>query len=307
MVYLAQLGVHLIPMYLEPDAVYNAAACVMLPYMSLALGGAGKGPLHPDLKDMKMPVYRYLKEVDLPTYNMDVDLPLINRGAVTRFFSFPTQEESADVLAKVNVSAGRVYTYDIQVHTRTDALVDGKFDMTLPTNEDTVGYMILNKDGSYEPLIPKSSMLGYNVATVWVDEHGCAPFTINLDSEGNPIIGDGSNGTLALPLPPNDDLVGVQIVEVIKSDGQKVEGEADVAASVLKINASLSRLTITVTEKLADGSTNAITLPVLVSANSTGTYNVGPYSVSVAIANNVVENCKIDAYSGDYYKYEMSR
>ena len=214
-IYLAQLGIHMIPMYMEPDAVYNAAACVMLPYMSLALGGSGSGSLHPDLKDMEMPVYRYLKTVDLPTYDMNVDLPLFNRGAVARFFNFPTQDEVAVIADKIKQTSIRVYNYDIQVHTRNDALVAGKFDMTLPTNADTKSYRILKKDGTYVDLVPTSTMLGYNVATITVADVSLNPFTIRLDGSGQPIVDDGGNGTLAQALPPNDDLIGMQIVEVL--------------------------------------------------------------------------------------------
>ena len=216
-IYLAQLGIHMIPMYLEPDAVYNAAACLMLPYMSLKLGGAGNQSLAPALKDMEMPVYRYMKEVNLPTYAMNVDLPLINRGGVPRFFQFPTQDETKALAEKLGKEEIRVYNFDIQVHARTDALVDGKFDMTLPTNEDTIGYMILKKDGTYVELpTQENKMLGWNVATIVVDEFGNVPFTVDVRTNGRPVVDDGSNRSLAQALPPADDLIGVQIIEVVK-------------------------------------------------------------------------------------------
>jgi hypothetical protein len=61
-------------------------------------------------------------------------------------------------------------------------------------------------------------MVGWNVASVVVADHGCAPFTIDIDSSTNrPKVGDGSNRTLPRALPANDDLIGVRIVEILGS------------------------------------------------------------------------------------------
>ena len=302
-IYLGQIAINLIPMYMEPDAVYNAAACVMLPYMSLALGGAGVGSLHPDLKDMEMPMYRYLLEEDLPTYDMNVELPLVNRGAVPRFFNFPTQDEVKVVADKVKQSAIKVYNYDVQVHTRTDALVDGKIDITLPTNADTKSYMVMKKDGTYEALVPHSNMLGYNVATLVIAEHGVLPFTVDLDQDGRPVVGDGADRTLPRGLPPQDDLIGVQIIEVLADSNKVIEASAQAVAMMLP---GSPRLTITVTEVLYDGSKNNITLTTAGSAG-VATYSVGPYSISVnaqgALGMIVIVPAQIVDYSGDGYKY----
>jgi len=216
-IYLAQPLIHQIPTYMEPDLPWNAASCIYLPYMSLALGGAGSGYLSPALVGVEMPAYRYLKEVDLPTYDMDHHTLLINRGAVTRFYSYQTQENIAAVSAATGEKYIKVYDYDIQVHARTNALVNGRFNVMLPTNRNTKGYLILRRNGTYEALVPNSTMAGWNVATVVVNDHGRVPFTINMNSLGNPIVGDGSNRTLAHALPPHDDLIGVRIVEIVES------------------------------------------------------------------------------------------
>jgi hypothetical protein len=143
--------------------------------------------------------------------------PLINRGAVVRFYKYQTQESIATIAAAVGEKHIRVYEYDIQVHTRTDALVNGRFDIMLPTNKNTKGYLILKKDGTYQTLTPNSTMLGWNVGTVAVADHGNVPFTVNLDSNGRPVVVDGANRTLAHSLPPNDDLIGLRIVEITSS------------------------------------------------------------------------------------------
>jgi Synergist-CTERM protein sorting domain-containing protein len=226
-VYLGQLRVHLIPMYMEPDFPWNAASCIFLPYMSVALGGASTGALSPSLVEVEMPAYRYLKEVDLPTYDLDHFLPLINRGGVPRFFSYHTKDSVkaiADGLGIKPPQTIKVFDYDIQLHTRTDALVNGRFDMSLPTSENTSSYMIQKKDGTYAPLATHSSMIGSNIATIVVADHGRAPWTVDLDNAGRPAVGDGSYRTVPKALPAFDDLIGVRIVEII---GEEDDGGGD--------------------------------------------------------------------------------
>jgi hypothetical protein len=229
-VYLAQLPIHLIPIYMEPDLPWNVASCIFLPYMSLAIGGGGGGAsganLHEGLIGVEMPAYRYLKEVDLPTYEVDHYLPLVNKGAVPRFFAYHTQEEIAAIAADCGEGSVKVYDYDFQVHS-TDALIRdagaprGKFDITLPTSKGVKGYKILVNDGkgrTYEDLIPHSTMLGWDVATVNVGRHGNVPFTVDLSADMRPVIGDGSNRTVPRALPAVDSLVGIRIVEVIPNE-----------------------------------------------------------------------------------------
>ena len=215
-VYLSQVLLNLIPLFMEPDISSNVASCIFLPYMSVALGGASSGSLHPDLVGVEMPAYRYLKTVDLPTYDVNHYLPLVNKGAVARFFSYHTQEDNTAVRAACGEENIVVYDYDFQVHTRTDALIGGRFDITLPTSKNTKGYLILSKNG-YQKLETHSSMCGWNIATIVIADHANAPFTINTDSSGQPIVGDGSNRTLPRALPTTDDLIGVRIIEIIES------------------------------------------------------------------------------------------
>jgi len=216
-VYLGQLASNLIPMYMEPDLPWNVASCIFIPYMSVAAGGNSTGNMHDSTAGVEMPAYRYLKEVDLPTYDMNHYLPLVNRGAAARFFAYPTQEDIKDVSDACGEKFIRVYNYDFQVHTRTDALVNGKFDISLPTNKDTKGYLILGSNGTYAKLNTNSTMMGWNIGTVVVADHGLVPFTVNLSDDGRPVVGDGSNRTLPRALPANDDLIGVRIVEVFIS------------------------------------------------------------------------------------------
>lgn len=216
-VYLGQLMSNLIPMYMEPDLPWSVSSCIFLPYMSVALGGASSGALHPDLVGVEMPAYRYLKEVDLPTYDMNHFLPLVDRGAVARFFSYSTLEEVEKIAQDLGETPERikVYNYDFQVHTRTDALVDGKFNITLPTSSANSTYMILNgESGEYEKLDHNSKMFGWNVATIDVATHGNDPFTVDIRSNGRPVVGDGSERTLPNELPAHDDLIGVSIIEI---------------------------------------------------------------------------------------------
>ena len=221
-VYLAQVRIHSIPMYLELDFTWNAASCIYLPRMSVALGGAASRNLSEKLIGVEVPVYRYLKEVDLPTYDVDHFLPLINRGGVARFFNYQTQESVANIANALNITNDiKVFEYDIQLHTRTDALVNGRFDMALPTREGTEGYMIQKRDGTYEPLKPHTTMLGMNVATIIVANHGLNPRTVDLDSSGQPLVGDSSDGNyrvLPRPLPATDDLYGFRIVEILEEE-----------------------------------------------------------------------------------------
>jgi hypothetical protein len=121
-VYLAQLPIHLIPIYMEPDLPWNVASCIFLPYMSMALGGSGGGSssaadLHEGLIGVEMPAYRYLKTVDLPTYDVVHSHPLVSRGAVVRFFDYHTQGETAAIAKACKEENVRVYDYDFQVHT----------------------------------------------------------------------------------------------------------------------------------------------------------------------------------------------
>ena len=214
-IYSAQQLIHLIPLYMEPDLPWNAASCIYLPYMSLALGGSGTGYLSEELIGTEVPVYRYLKTDDLPTYEMTAVLPLVDKGAVARFFDFPTKDEVSAIAKTIKESSIRVHKYDFQVHTRTDSF-DGDFEITLPTFEDTKSYMILKKDGTYVPLTVKANkMLGYNVATVVIADHGTDAYTVDLGPNGRPLVDDGANRTLAYDLPPRDDLVGIQIIEIL--------------------------------------------------------------------------------------------
>ena len=238
-VYLGQLAVNLIPMYFEPDLPWNVASCIFLPYMSVALGGPSTGLLSPKLVGVEMPAYRYLKETDLPTYDMNHWLPLVDRGAVARFFNYPTQEEVKDVAIACGKASIKVYNYDFQVHAKVNNLVDGKFNITLPTSGSTKGYLILKKGGGYEELTPHSTMAGWNVATVSVADHGNVPFTVDLDEDGRPIVGDGSNRTVPHALPSWDDLIGVRIVEIyvnpileIFIDGELPDGYEEILNGV---------------------------------------------------------------------------
>lgn len=217
-VYLGQLLSNLIPMYMEPDLPWSVSSCIFLPYMSVALGGASTKALSPALVGVEMPAYRYLKEADLPTYDVDHFLPLVDRGAVARFFSYHNRAEIEAIAKTLNVDMAkiRVYDYDFQVHSRTDALVNGKFNITLPTASAKSSYMILAaKEGKYEKLVPNSQMFGWNVGTIDVAAHGNTPFTVNVGSNGRPLVGDGSKGTLPKELPAHDDLIGVRIVEIL--------------------------------------------------------------------------------------------
>ena len=217
-VYLAQRMNNLIPMYLEPDMPWNVGSVIFLTNMSAALGGPANGWLSPLLIGMEMPAYRYLKEVDLPTYDVDHFHPFINRGAVARFYSYHTQDDIAKVAADSGQKSIKVFDYDIHVHTRTDALVGGKFDMALQTSENNIGYLILGKNGAYQKLEPHSTMFGWNVATIVIAEHGLVPFTVDLDpTTGNPKVEEGNVRALPRALPATDDLIGVRIVEIIGS------------------------------------------------------------------------------------------
>jgi Synergist-CTERM protein sorting domain-containing protein len=234
--------------------------------MSVAAGGNGSGVLHSSLAGRQMPIYRYLGNPDvLVTYDMNFFLPLINRGAVPRFFTFHTQEEVADIAdkAKTGSSKIKVYDYDIQVHVRPGAhttepaLKDGKFDMILPTDEDTKGYIILKKDGTYENLPTHSRMLGWNVATIVVANHGNVPFTVNLSVDNRPEVGDGSNRTLARALPTWDDLVGVRIVEVSKNEIEKLFKELPAGAITtdkgIELTRMINRRGVLISDSMLDG------------------------------------------------------
>jgi hypothetical protein len=249
-VYLGQLLVNLIPLFVEPDIPSNVASCIFLPYMSVALGGASSGSLAPGLAGVEMPAYRYLKEVDLPTYEVNHYLPLVNKGAVARFFSYHTQENTAAVRAASGEKYIKVYDYDFQVHTRTNALVNGRFDMTLPISKINKGYLILKKDGTYEKLSVKSrKTAGWNVATVIIADHGRVPFTINVNAQGQPIVGSGDR-MLQRTLPVSDDLIGVRIVEIVGSPIESIFKEGE-----LPSNAKETQNGIEYTEQFIDKGT----------------------------------------------------
>jgi len=216
-IYLAQPLCNLIPMYMEPDIPWNVASCIFLPAMSAALDPTrGNGWLTVDLVGVEMPAYRYLDEVDLPTYDVDHSYPLVNRGAVARFFKYHTQEEREAIAADCGENSIKAFDYDFHTFPGTDALVDNRFDITLPTNANTFGYLILNVDGAYEALVPHSTMLGMNVATVDIDKHGLIPFTVDIDpSTGRPKVEPGNRRALPVALRDHDDLIGVRVVEIL--------------------------------------------------------------------------------------------
>jgi len=232
-VYLGQLMSNLIPMYMEPDLPWSVSSCIFLPYMSVALGGASSRALSPDLVGVEMPAYRYLKEVDLPTYDVDHFLPLVDRGAVARFFSYHTQEQVEEVAEELDVDVERikVYDYDFQVHARTDALVGGKFNITLPTSSETSTYKVLTRKGKYEELVPNGNMFSWNIGTIDVADHGNAPFTVDLGPDNRPVVGDGSNRTLPKELPAHDDLIGVRIVEIMAEPDSGSSGGCNAAGN----------------------------------------------------------------------------
>jgi Synergist-CTERM protein sorting domain-containing protein len=61
-------------------------------------------------------------------------------------------------------------------------------------------------------------MLGWDVATVVIANHGVAPFTVDLDSNGRPKVSStGESRTIPLALWDFDDLIGVRIIEVFQS------------------------------------------------------------------------------------------
>jgi hypothetical protein len=172
-----------------------------------------------------MPAYRFgsrkniaAAKAQVKTYDINHYLPLIDRGAVTRFFSYKTQDEINAITTATGKKKVRVYEYDIQVHTRTDALLNGSFNMTLPTNADAKGYLIQTTNGTYAPLTPHATLksFGQNVATIVVANHGNLPFTVSVDINKRPIVGTGSEGTVARALPANDDLIGLRIIEVLE-------------------------------------------------------------------------------------------
>jgi hypothetical protein len=219
-IYSAQRMNNLIPMYLEPDMPWNVGSVIFLTNMSAALGGPSNGWLSPLLNGKEMPAYRYLKEVNLPTYDVNHFHPFINRGAVARFYNYRTQDEVKQIAANCGKSDIKVYDYDIHVHTRTDALVNSRFDMLLPTSANNAGYLILRRDGTYEPLVPKSKMLGWDIATVVIANHGVNPFTVDIDTvTGRPKVSTtGESRTIPVALRDFDDLIGVRIIEVFKGN-----------------------------------------------------------------------------------------
>jgi hypothetical protein len=223
-VFLGQVMINLIPLYMEPDMPASAGNGIMLQYMSRALGGNFSGILSAQLVGKEMPIYRYIGNVNaIETYDMDFVLPLVNRGAVPRFFKFMTQDETANLAKTLNKDSIKVFDWDIQVHARKGnrtvepALKDGKFDVTLPTTSKNSKYLIQKKDKSYEALVPHSKMVGWDVATIVVTEHGQNPFTVNMSGD-RPAVGDGSNGTLARALPTWDDLIGVRVIEYVEDE-----------------------------------------------------------------------------------------
>ena len=65
-------------------------------------------------------------------------------------------------------------------------------------------------------------------------------------------------------------------------------------ASVEKLNGNQNRLTITVTERLSDGTSNMITVTFMINNNTADTYNVGTYKVYVDTKGNTqIRECYI--------------
>ena len=61
-----------------------------------------------------------------------------------------------------------------------------------------------------------------------------------------------------------------------------------------KLNCNQNDLTITVTEKYSDGSTNLIKATVRINNNAAGTYTVGGYKVYVDTkGNDQIRECRI--------------
>jgi Synergist-CTERM protein sorting domain-containing protein len=263
-VFLGQLMNNIIPMYMEPDLPFSVANGIMLTYMSTALGGPSSGALNPQLVGREMPIYRYIGNPDvIETYDMNFSLPLINRGAVPRFFGFHTQEEIAGIaaVAKTGSAKIKVYDYDIQVHARAGnrttrpALIDGKFDMVLPTDENTKGYLILKKDGTYAELKPSSKMLNWNVATIVVADQN-VPFTVNLSSDGRPDVGIADR-QVPFALPTWDDLIGVRIIEISKNEIEKLFKELPAGAITtdkgIELTRMINRRGVLISDSMLDG------------------------------------------------------
>ena len=296
-VFLGQVMTNVIPMYMEPDLPFSAGNGIMLQYMSVALGGSGTGNLSTRLIGMEMPIYRYIGDVGaLETYDMDYSLPLINRGAVARFFSFPTEDDKAALAEELGYSGVQVrqYDIDIQVHARAGSrqtapsLLDGKFDMTLPTSKNTKEYYILNKDGAYEPLeVKERQTAGWDVATIVVADHGLVPWTVDLATNGRPVVGNGSNRTVARALPTWDDLIGVRILEI------EAPSSITPFAVVEKLNGNKNNLTVTVVETYERGIVQ-FQETFSINNNAADTYAVGNYIVYVDTkGNDQIRECYI--------------
>ena len=294
---LGQVMKNIIPMYMEIDMPFSAGTGIMLQYMSRALGGNMSGTLSSRLVGVEIPIYRYLGDVGVfETYDMDFSLPLINKGAVPRFFAFHTQEEKEEIANEVwqNPVKVNVYDWDVQVHARAgrnqtaSSLVDRKFDVSLPSKSQNSKYLVLNKEGKYVELLPHSKMIGWDVATIDVDEYGVLPWTVNVvESTGRPVVADGSNRTLVRALPTWDDLIGVRVVEILSPLS------VTPFAVVQKLNGNKNNLTVTVVETYERGAVQ-FQETFSIDNNAANTYAVGDYIVYVATkGNDKIEQCYI--------------
>jgi hypothetical protein len=130
-------------------------------------------------------------------------------------------------------------------------------------------------------------MLGWDIATVVVADHGNVPYTVDLASNGRPLVDDGSNRTLALPIPTADDLVGVRIVEI------ETFVKATPSAVVEKLNGNQNKLTITVIEEYQKGFVKIVE-SFMINNNAAGTYTVGEHKVYVDTKGNTqIRECYI--------------
>ena len=93
------------------------------------------------------------------------------------------------------------------------------------------------------------------------------------------------------------DAAATNLISAMNKLAEKVEVilvSVDASAYVTKLNGNKNDLTITVTERYSDGSSDVITKTFSINNNAADTYNVGGYKVYVDTkGNDQIRDCRI--------------
>jgi len=182
------------------------------------------------------------------------------------------------------VEPAKVTTEEAMDPTNTGKLLElsGVVSDVLTSESGVVSQFVITDDSGVGALIYINAYITNAVDLSFVEDGACVS-VVGLGS-----VGENASGS---PLPR----IRVRDRnEIVFMRPQVVLVKATPSASVRVIPGNMNELTIKVTELYSDGSTEVVTLVVMIKNNAADTYKVGPYKVYVDTkGNDQIRDCRI--------------